>query len=591
MGLSAVVLLAPLGLALLALLPVIVWLHLRQRPGRRVVVPSIAPWLALAATAAGRRWRPPTSWLLAVQLLVAGCAALAVAQPVLPGGALAAVDRVVVVDVSTSMLAEGVWGQAREMARELLASARGEVSLVTLGPRPRVLVLRGPGAGPAVAALSALAPGGIGGDVEAALALARSVGGPATDVVVVTDGRLAPPAAAMPGVRWRVVGQAADNVAIVDAAPGQDGDVPRLFARVVNLGETPVRTPLQLLVDGRLWQETAVDLAPGETHEALWDLPPWGEIGEVRLVHVDALAVDNRAVVPLRSAPRRIQWSGSSAAVERALAALPHTELQPVGPATYRTDGSADVSVFVGPGPTVLPPGGVLLVNPESGGVLPVRGDRRAVTVATMGDAALLDGLDLAGVELFNVPALDLPPWAETWLAVDGRPVVVAGRQGPSSVVALLFDPDAGEVAGRLAFPILMARAVASVAAEAGGSATIPAGAVWDGVRPGWRAVVGPNGVRRTIAGPLDDTGVAGLYRFETVLESSSPALGVLAGDLLESDLRSPLTSLPAGAVESGGSHADLWSWLVAGALALMVAEALLRRYRARQSKPGIGGR
>ncbi len=587
---SATTLAAPAGLLLLATVPVILWLHLRHRPGRRVLVPSIVPWLFLAAATAGRRWRPPPSWLLAVQLLVALCLALAVARPVVPGRALGALNLVVVLDVSTSMLSDDVWAEARARAADLLASARGEVSLVTLGPRPRVLAAREQGAGAALAALAAVQPGGVGASTDEALALAAAVAGPGAELVVVTDGRVVPPTGTVSGVRWEVLGHVADNVAIVDAAPDPAGFAPRLFARVANLGRSPAQVPLRLLADGQLVHRALLDLAAGETHEAVWDVPPSTHVAEVLLDHVDALAADNHASVPLQTPPWVIQLAGRSPAVERALAALPNTVVEAVGAATYRTDGTVDVSVFVGAGPEALPPGGVILVNPEPGGTLASRGDGHSVALDTLGDAPLLGGLDLSGVTLFNVPTADLPPWAEPLLAVDGRPVVVAGHWRQSSLLALLFDPDVGDVAGRLAFPVLMARAVAAVA-PLRPEASLPAGAALGPARPGWRTLVLPDGARRATSAVVDGTGLPGVYRLEGVSGAPGLAVSVLAGDLLESDLGSPvLPATPAPAPGAAGMR-DLWPWLVALALGLTVAEAALRWLRATPRRTEAGAR
>jgi hypothetical protein len=566
---------APLGLVLLGTLPLIAWLHLRRRRAVPVSVPALTPWLALRNALPPSRRQVPRSLLLWLRLAAAACLAFAAAQPMLAGGAAAVSSRVVILDVTDSMGAKGVWSAAVARADALFASTTQDAVLVTLGPRPRVVASAG--GAQARQVLAGLRPGGTGADVDTALALAQAVAPAGAELVVVTDGQVPAPGPAAPAARWELVGQGADNVAVVSAEPRSAGGETRLFARVVNFGRSAVRDSVRLSVDGRLQEQRALTLAPGASEDLVWSLPGSAARAEVRLDRPDALPADNVAVVPLAAPARRVQLAGDSPAVVRALTALPDTDVEQVGAATYRTDGSPGASVFVGFVPDELPPGGVVLINPPADDRLGIGADRAPVTVTSLGDAALFDGLDLVGVKLADVPKVALPLWAESLLSVQDRSLVYAGRLGDSDVLVMAFDPDQGELARRLAFPMLMARALDSVATPLP-EAVVPAGQpVPAPPGPGW-TLIRPDGSREPMVGTTDATGQSGLYHIQSNRPGRSAlSFAVISGAAEESNLWAPV--LPSDARPTSGASAGRawWPWLAAIALGLMLAEAGLR--------------
>lgn len=530
----------PAGLAFLLALPVIAWLHLRRRRPRRVLVPSLTPWLVLVPSAPPRRRRVPPTVLLLLHLSAAACLALALAGPTVGGAPDGVVDRAIVLDVSSSMGAGDRWAEALARARSLAGAARGAVSLVTLEARPRVLAARDIDGRAVGAALGDLAPGGEGGTgaaTDEALALARAAAGPGADIVVVTDGGIPAPSLGLPAARWELVGGPLDNLAVVDAAARSAGGETRLFARLASFGERPAQAPLRLLVDGREIDRRTVDLAPGGTFETVWTLPVGARTAELRVEAGDALLADNAASVPIARAGRQLQISGDSAAVARALNAIPGAEIERVGLGTYHADGSMPLSVFAGEVPEVLPPGGVLLVNPPPGRLFAGRAEDASARIAAPGEHPLVAGLDLTGVEIEGLTDPALPDWAEPVLQADGMTAVFAGTWGDSRVVVLAFDPDRGGIADRLAFPLLVARAIEWAAPEA------------------------------------------------------APAT-VLAGDLAESDLR---RRIDPGAIQSSDSEAHLapataydlggkalWPWFAGLALGIVLLEGAWRARLAR---------
>lgn len=573
----------PVGLVLLAALPLILWLHRRRRRTRRIVVPALTPWLALLGPTPPRRRRIPPTVLLALHLLAAGALALAVAGPVVGGGAggRSWVDRAVVLDVSTSMAAGDRWAQAVAAAGELVRSTPGEVTLATLGPRPRVLVARDREGRAALRQLEALRPGGTGAMTDEAIRLARAAAGDAAEVVIVSDGAVPAPQGVGPAVRWELVGGPEDNLALLDVRAGRTAEGQRLFARLASFADGVVAVPLALQVDEQTLDERTVDLEPGGTFETVWDLPATARTATVTIRPDDALPADDRAVVPLEPSELRVQLVGRSDAVERALAARPDVRLERVGLGTFRVDGSADASVFVGPVPERLPPGGVLLFDPEPGTLLDAAAADAAVTLTTGGDHPLVAGLDLSGVSLAGLSDPTVPPWAEPVLTAEGQTVALAGTLGRSNVVAFALDPEGGDLRERLAFPLWVARALDWVVGTSL-PAVVAAGQPVE-LPPSHRVVQVPGG--RPVASegtPFEGTAEPGLYlvRGDGVAAGRIGRFGVQAGDATESDLRRR-TFLPQ--VEPAPAAAltgqELWPWLAALALAVCLVEGLWRAW------------
>src|SRR5690242_4719736 len=115
--------LAPVALWFLTALAVIFILYLIQSRYRPQVVASLLLWKRMARDLeAEASWRRPRwDWLLVLQLLVALCAALALARPAILGGG--GQRLVVVLDASASMAARDVQPTRFAAARQQVVDA------------------------------------------------------------------------------------------------------------------------------------------------------------------------------------------------------------------------------------------------------------------------------------------------------------------------------------------------------------------------------------------------------------------------------------------------------------------------------------
>jgi Ca-activated chloride channel homolog len=604
-------LLQPLFLLALLTLPIIAALHIIRERRRRVAVPSLILWRGLPRKPEGKRLnRLPITPLLLLHLLIAALLALALAWPqlgaLLPG---APVQTVVVLDTSTSMAASAGTGTRLERAvgeaRELLRSLRGQdrATLIAMGPQARVLDAGGAeDLGRLSEALDALVPGGSGANLPEALTLAEAAlrSGFESRILVLSDDAL-PPAdlagrAVAAEVEWRSLGDDAANRAIVAfAARPWSGDTrTQLYARVANFAEQPDVVTLRLFADGAQIDERSVSLDAGGQSEQTWTLDIQEGRLEARIDGDDALAADDAAVLQL--APRRpleaVLVSDEPATLERALGALPEARVRVVAPASYAIDsaGAADLTIFdhVAP-PAQLPAGGVLLIAPPLEtpsarvlrlGVLPAAELRSRGT--------LLEGLSLGGVDFGPISFVEPPSWAESLLTAGETPLILRGRQGQSEVAIWAFGLRQGNLRGRLAFPLLVARTARDLTPPPL-PATLAAGARLE-LRPSPRAdtveLVAPDGAseRRASApllalGPLSSPGIYRLRELDgdsTIYESF---VAVNVGSGLESDLRPrprpQIETREAPTAANGGRSEgrDLWPYLALLALAALLFE------------------
>ena len=209
------------------------------------------------------------------------------------------------------------------------------------------------------------------------------------------------------------------------------------------------------------------------------------------------------------------------------------------------------------------------------------------------GDDPLVSGIDFAAVRFDNVPRVSLPAWAQPVVMVRDHPLVVRGQTGQSRVVGLTFDLKTTNLPAKLAFPLLLARAVSEVTRPALPASVLAGASVPLTTSPGSEAHVtrqtdtGERAVPLGQGNVLENTETPGLY---SVSEQRGPTttllgrLAVHAGSAIESDVRpQPAPRFETAAVQSGATNGepigrDLWMYLAAAALAVLTLEVFVAR-------------
>jgi hypothetical protein len=463
---------APLFLALLGALPLVVWWHVRRLRHRPRPVAALFLWeQALRDAAQRRRWRP--TWSLLLQLLAVAAAALALAQPSVTWRGPP--DLVVALDAGARMRAIDPEGERLERARDAvmaLADRAGAVSLVRVGADAEVALPFTRDRAALRAALDEFEAADAGVDAERGLDLARSIaaGG---EVAWVSDDP-GPPQAGVTRVNVAGTGR---NVGIV----AFDLGIQQAFVAVASDHPRPVSVGVVLeRLDGGLLARTDLLVPAGGTATTTFPIDVVGDVVRARLElggMADALALDDVAYGGRRAL--RVLMDQDEPSLRRALTAVPGVEVQVTGAAARLT---ADLRVLTAVDPADLRPGNHLLVPPPvPAGTAPV-GRRVAdwdrghpllrfvdLRETVVGLAPLPEVPSTGGALPWTAHASDLEAAGWTVLArtADLRPVFAWRDRDGVRVFAFAAHPSQTDLIFRPAFPTLVANLLDAFRGEA----------------------------------------------------------------------------------------------------------------------------
>lgn len=524
-------LIAPLALAGLAFIPLVVAFYLLRLRREEAVVPSTLLWQRLVADVeANAPWqRLRRTLLLLLQLLLVAILAILAARPFMERPAGLARDLVIVVDTSASMAATDVEPNRLEAAKAAIVEALrdlpsgGRVSIVAAAGSARVVANATSDSGRIRQALDSLEVTNQAGDLGDGLRLAAALAARSADaeVLVATDAALTSPPEGRIDAPVRVlrVGRDAHNQAIVALAVRADpSSVTRsVFISIVNTDLEQVERRIELWGDGRLLEARDVYLDPQARSDlSIDDIPRDVRAVEVRLRSggdegadesplADRLAVDDRAwaVVPPDRRHRILLVSEGDPYLQTALSYLPQSELYGVKPADY---GPAthpelfDLIIFEGVAlPAELPKSAILAIAPPSTSLLGKVGGTLSepAIVAPRPDEPLLKYVDLSTVHIAAAQKLSLPDWARTVIAgPGGAPLLYAGtRPNGLRAAVLAFEPRRSDLPLQVAFPLL----ISNLAGELLGGGSGPNEAIAPGAPVELPIASGASGLRITL--------------------------------------------------------------------------------------------
>jgi Ca-activated chloride channel family protein len=618
-------LLTPAALALLALaVPILILWMLRLRR-RSVTVSSTMLWTRLVrdreANAPWQRLR--RNLLLFLQLAVLLALVLALARPFVPVPAVAGGVVVLLLDASASMNATDVppsrFAVAQRAAEEMVEGLGGDgiMTVIAVGGQPHILAAATGDKTVLREAIAAAQVEQAPADWTPAFALAAGAtsGAGESTIVIISDGNLPPDLPPLPGdVRYVPVGreEGAQNLAIT-ALAARDGAVgTELFVNIANTG-TPASgggitdSLLSIYLDGTLYDSRRVEVAAGENRPlTLTGLPEEAALIEARLLVEDALALDNTAWAAKRPAGERraLLVSAGNLFLERAIAGLPEVNAFRSGPEAPLPAEPYDLVVLDGAMPAEPPEGPLLVINPPVGNpLLTVTGTFSDTQLSRVADSPLLAYVDFGQVQILEARKVDPPAWANVLVAARGGPLLLVGEPAGRRVAVLTFDLHQSDLPLQIAFPVLVANLVSWL------TPGLPFDA-GDGLRPGVVVTLFPGGadevlVRRpdgsTWTPPAEmtfgeaplvfaETEQLGLYQVEMDGTSAghfpvnlfNPAESALARR--ESITVGRAEIAPAGGEELG--QRELWPWLAAAALVVLLVEWWVYHRGTRSLKP-----
>jgi hypothetical protein len=592
---------APWGLLALAVLALLVLAHMRRRRATRAVS-SLLLWVEPGdrAPASPRRRRAALvlPWLLVLQALAVVALAVALARPVHDRGAASARPVVVfVVDASLAMRPADRLPAARAAVDARLAAlpAGTRVALVVAGAAPRVAVAPTADRGRVRVALARLRAGYAAADLTMALRVAGGMLATSRDQVVVLHARedVVPPTSGVP-VSARALGTPLDDQSIEDAvarcAPAAPADC-RLHAAVRN-DAAGARTDVVAVRDGaRVLVRQPVRVRAHARTGVVLRVSAGARLTVAIAGARDGLPEDDAASVVVPTAPAAtavtlVSDAGRASALARALAATSGVRPRLLTPAAFRREGTGRTDVLVldrvvAPSPLPAVPGVVLVAPPAPAGARTGAALADAAVTTTADDDPLLAGVDLTGLVIDAGAARRraLPAALGPVVSAADGPLLSAGILNGQRVAVLAFDPRRSTLPGLAAFPALVANLVAwGRGAAPAGPRT--AGSAWAVTLPaGTSATVTPGGALRAPRGggvAVVDLGHPGLIsvtergpwgtRAETVAVTVAAPAAATPG--------APVALRAPAATPAARGRSDRWPWLVALALAILVAEA-----------------
>lgn len=518
--------LAPIALAGLAFLPVVVAMYLLKLRRDEAVVPSTLLWMKLVSDVeANAPWQKlRRSLLLLLQLLLVLILAFLAARPFVERPAGLAGDIVLVIDTSASMGATDVSPTRLDGAKAAAIDALkdlpggGRVSVIAAGRTARVVANGTDDIGNVKAAINAIAPTSDIGDLGDALRLASALAARSGDaeILVATDAALAtPPSGTLEApVRVLQVGREARNQAIVALAvrTSPSGLSHSAFISIANLGLEMAERRIQLYADGVLRDSRVLVLDPQRKTDIsiddIDDPATPASVIEVRLVAKDEtttgapdpLGVDDRAwaIVPPAGLRTVLLVSDGDPYLETALSYLPDTELYGVTPDEYGPQTKPelfDLVIFEGYLPDELPAKPILAIAPPTSSPLgTVTGTLTNPGIGSL-DASdpILRYVDLSTVHIGDAVKLDLPAWARAVIPGPGTaPLLYSGSLAGRPAAVMAFEPRRSDLPLQVAFPVLLA----NLAGELLGGSETPQDAIAPGAPVTLSIPAGAIGVR-----------------------------------------------------------------------------------------------
>lgn len=604
-------LLAPAGLAALALIPPLVLLYFLKLKRTPVVISSSLLWAkALVDSRANAPFqRLRRNLLLLLQILVLVLVALALSRPAMTVKGRSAAATVIVIDASASMAAGDVrpsrFAHAKDEAARIVGDlGQGDEAMVVwAGPRPRVAASFGRDRNVLRRAIDALEPADAAGDLRGALtlALSASAGRGSREVVVLTDGAFDAISDLSLGdvpVRYLKIGEEGDNAAIVAIdVRRRAGNTRQGFATVANFGTQEVALDLEVRLRpeeggaSQLLELKPMLVPPGGERSDVFMVPEAGGLLEVSISDGGALGADDRVFVALPSPGKvPVAVTGSDTVlVRRALEADPRIRL--LTGVSAAEAASTEVSVWVNARPPSFANGRFLVIEPADGGGLfavsgPVENPGR---VHWEPRHPLLRWTGLGDVHVGEAIATTPPPGAEVVAEAGAVPLVWAYERPRLKLVVASFDPFASDLPLRPGWPIFLANSVDWLLAGRGSDPrVVAAGEIATGEAPEGVeevTVTDPRGVAHRIGVRegewiFDGTTRTGVYEVRAGKQQQRFAVNLLSR--AESDVR-PRAALDLGASkvraeapEKVRRRMELWPWLVLAALGLIGGEWLL---------------
>jgi Ca-activated chloride channel family protein len=599
--------LAPAAAFFALTLPAIVALYFLRirRPTR--VVPALNLWPdQVRDRQANVPWqRLRFSWLLLLQLLAAAVLVAAAVQPVLSAGTSLARHSVVLLDVSASMQARDVQPTRLDEAKKEVGaiidqlSPQDRMTLVAVGPTPRIVASVVGDRDALHRALDGLGASNGTADLSSALALAAGLVRPGDDArgYLFSDGIVGPirtdASSSLPfPVEYHPIGVSGENIGLTSLVVRTSAQSRAAYLHVQNFGQQARTFSLEWRADGKLVDVRQLTLAAGVAQDLTVPVPSNATVVSAHIDAGDIFSLDDTvtAVARTPSTFRVLLVTPGNVFLEQALALRGDLQLDVVAPADYKSSAPYAMSIFDRYSPPTLPNGPFISIDPPPGS--PLAGGA-AIGVgrvrATDAGDPLLTNVDLNDVHIARSQDLRNDTFGRALITSLQTPLVLV-RDEPFRQVLFGFDLHESDLPLRIAFPILVQNlsewilppSVPSHSFHPDEPVTIVPETGATSV-----TVVRPDGSRRALAGgavaTFGETDLTGVYTVEQTVAGGTNrswfTVNLFSDQVSQLKPADRITLPPYNnAVAVNAVHRgqlEIWPWIALGALGLVVLEWL----------------
>ncbi len=633
------VFITPLYLWFLALIPIIILLYILKLRRTPVVISSTLLWIKslqdLTANAPFQRLR--RNLLLLLQILVLLLAVLALARPFVKAEGTAGKDVCLLIDRSASMQTKEDEGTRLDLAkaealRVVDEMQRGDkVMLVSFADTADVLCELTDDRSRLRDSIKGIEAVDTRTRIRDAFFVAYSLQLTTPDLhsVIISDGDIGDldeitpqqygPVRQVTGqtteararsynLSFVQVGKNTNNAGIVVFSlrdPSQGGAGERQCLVIVHNDDVnDLNSTVTLSFGDSVLAVEEVHVQPRQDEELVFRLPNVGEgILKAHLDHDDALAADNTAWLSLRPTTkiRTLLVADTSAVgtyfLQHVLSPDPRVELSTVAPANYSDTSEYDLVIFYGFSPEKLPSGTLLFINavPKLDGLGTGNPIQNPPILTMNAEHPLLRfNLNPTNVNIQSAIKVTLPDWARPVISTTGGPLLADISRGSQHMALVAFDIAQSDWPLNLSFPLFFQNLLAwTTRAALQADASVNTGkpltlvAAPDVAKA---TVTSPDGATRDVAlDPLrpvyfSDTRREGVYTVSYGERREEYAVNLL--DKLESSITpTDKLAIGRGEFEAERGHIrqnrELWRWLLAGALCVLVLEWWLFSRRA----------
>ena len=545
------------------------------------------------------------NWLLVLQLLLLALAILALSRPYFAGHTPASDLRVVILDASASMQstdeAPSRFEKARAEALALVQSLKDQDQMLVLlaGGNTEVKQSATSSKASLRRAIQDCQVSDSSTRLTEALKLAETLLRDKRDpeIHLFSDGAagdLSEFANKNLNVIYHKVGKRCQNLGIttLDIRENPENRAERaIYTSVANFSTNEEQTDLELLFDNERVEARSLVLKPGETSPQVFTAAQSRNgVFTVRIDAQDDLAADNQAsIVSLLPAPVKVKLvSRGNRFLEKALRAAAKVDLTVAGENTDAAE-EFDLVVLDDVTPAVWPKPNLLAIHLANSNWFDAGWStvQNPTAVDWKNTHPLLRYINLDNVQIGETLGVKTPDWATALVEAQQTPLILAGELSRQKVVWIGFDTLQSTWPLRISFPMFIANAVDWLNPQAAKSGqlmvhggepfrlalTQPAATAEVTLPDGTKRTLTPGGAREIVFG---ETGKQGIYRLRVGTNEVTFCVNVL--DAAESNTK-PREALEFGkfntvsATEVRRSNVDLWRWIAAAGLAVLMFE------------------